>query len=212
MLRITNADAGSREIGYVRRALAEGELVIVPTDTLYGIAADASNEQACRRLYDVKGRAADQPTAIICSSIDELLDALPTTSLRARIAFEALLPGPWTLLVGNPDSRFLWACGNTPHVIGIRVPAEALALQPLMVTSANLPGAADITDITDLPEQIVRDVVCAVDTGTLDEPVASTVLDLTAWETGTGDVHVVRDRANRAPHALDLLAGIGHVP
>lgn len=213
MLRITNPEPGSREHGYVAHALEHGELVVVPTDTVYGIAALATSREACGRLYLAKGRDPGQPTAVVFPDLDLLIDTIPDLSLRARIACEMLLPGPYTLVVGNPTGVLPWLCGATPGAIGVRVPAGALDLPPLAATSANLPGEPEIEVVAALPAAIAAQVACAIDAGPLPEGGASTVLDLTAWEAADAPpdpalVRVLRDPAGRSPAALDLLARI----
>jgi len=115
MLKLNNPEAGSREHGYVRAALEGGSLIVVPTDTIYGLAARAFDEAACKRLYEVKGREATRPTAVLFPSLDDLADTLNERSRRARIACEALLPGPVTLIIGNTGKAVPWLCGETPE-------------------------------------------------------------------------------------------------
>lgn len=207
MLRLARPAAGSRELGYVTAALLNDELVVVPTDTVYGIVAHALSETACRRLYEAKGRTAQQPTAVLFSNLDQLLDTVPGLSLRARAACEALLPGPYTLVVANPATALPWLCGAAPHQIGLRVPAGALELPPLAATSANPAGEREAQSVAELPASIADKVACAVDAGPL-AGASSTVLDLVQWELGSGEPSVLRDPGERAANALAALAKI----
>lgn len=214
MLVLKDPAADSRELGFVCGAIERGELVLVPTDTVYGIAAKATDEDAVRRLYAAKGRDATQPTAALFASVHALRDAFGDGGLspRASWAAMALLPGPWTLVVSNPSGLWPWLTGDQAGApIGIRVPAGARALPPIAATSANLTGDATITRVRDLPPALATQLACAIDVGELGSNgsagtvVASTVLDLTAWEVG-GDVVVLRDDAGRAGVALAALA------
>ena len=133
------------------RALRDGGLCIVPTDTVYGIGAAAAVEAACLRAFELKRRPPGQPTALVAGSVECLADALgldaagPETPLLG-----ALLPGPLTLVVANPGRRFAHLCGADPDRIGVRVPdllpevAELADLAGgLALTSANLHGGRD---------------------------------------------------------------------
>ncbi len=131
------------------RALASGELVVYPTDTLLGLGVRASDRAAVSRLERAKGRPSGQPISIAVSSLAEL-EALGTLSAMARRFVRTHLPGPYTVLVRpSPRARRtlaprLFADGRT---IGIRVPDHAVARElarragPLTATSANHHGA-----------------------------------------------------------------------
>jgi L-threonylcarbamoyladenylate synthase len=206
MLVVKDPSAGSPELGYVRRALEQDELVVIPTDTVYGIAALATSEAAVRRLYELKGRGATQPTAVAFATVDALLEQLPELSVRARWAVRSLLPGPWTLVVENPSGQMPWLTGGVPGPIGVRVPAGALELPPIAATSANEAGEPTIEQVRDIPPRLAGGIACAVDRGVLLGSAESTVLDLTAWERSEGDVSVIRDTRERAGQALATLA------
>ncbi|MCW2955451.1 MAG: L-threonylcarbamoyladenylate synthase [Thermoleophilia bacterium] len=206
-LVIRDPRVDSDELGYVRRALDDGAIVVVPTDTVYGLAAHADQPEAVAALYALKGRAADQPTAIAFPTIDALHAAIPELSLRARWAIAALLPGPWTLVVRNPAGRWTWLTGGTPGPIGLRVPAGALRLPPVAATSANLAGEPTVREVHELAPGVLEQVACAVDRGPLPPARESTIVDLTAWEVDEGPVRVVRDPGQRAGHVLAMLSG-----
>ena len=102
--------------------IRSGRPVILPTDTVYGLGADAYRESPVRRLYRLKGREEGQPTALLAESVDVLLDCIPELRGRAGTIARALLPGPYTLIVPNPARRFRWLTGGRPTTIGVRVP------------------------------------------------------------------------------------------
>src|SRR4051795_7873579 len=99
-------DAAERLLG--------GALALLPTDTVYGIAAAAGREDACARLYQLKERPASQATAIMLVAVPGLLAALPEVDERAAVISRRLLPGAGTLIVPNPGHRFAHACGRRP--------------------------------------------------------------------------------------------------
>lgn len=208
MLVVRDPGAKSAELGYVRKAVEQGQVVLVPTDTVYGLAALASDQDAVARLYALKGRDPAQPTAVVFGTEASLHEVLPRLSQRAAFAVSALLPGPWTLVVHNASGAMPWLTGGEPGPIGIRVPAGALDLPPLAATSANAAGEPTITRVEQLPLELADEVACAVDRGELHHSGgASTVIDLVEWERGEGDVRVLRDEAGRAGQALAALSG-----
>lgn len=206
MLVLRDPQTGSAELEYVRRALGAGELIALPTDTVYGIAALASDQSAVGRLYAVKGRDPAQPTAVVFATSASLGDAFPGLGTRALWAITALLPGPWTLVVRNPQGRLPWLTGGVPGPIGIRIPTDAVDLPPVAATSANPAGRPTASSISEIDPQLSGQLACAIDRGPLATGSESTVLDLVDWETGTGEVRVRRDPAGRAGQALALLA------
>ena len=165
-------------------AIRAGELVVLPTDTVYGLACTPYREGPVRTLSQLKGRTPGQPIALVASSVDWLLECIPELRGRSGLLARALLPGPYTLVFPNPARRFPWLTGSTPKAIGVRVPEvegaakEILdAVSAVAATSANLHGGVDPRSLDELPEEIAKNVV-AVDGGVL-PGTPSTVLDLT---------------------------------
>ena len=95
---------------------------MLPTDTVYGLACTAGSETAAVALYRLKGRDAIQPTAALFAGLDVLLESLPELGEAAATAARMLLPGPYTLVVPNPERRFGWLNGEHPEAVGVRVP------------------------------------------------------------------------------------------
>lgn len=190
-------------------SLRAGRLAVVPTDTVYGLAADGGNEAAARALYAAKGRDAIQPSAVLFSSVDVLLERVPGLPARAVEAARALLPGPVTLVLPNPERRFGWLNAKRPDAIGVRVPAvtgpgRAVldAVDVLVATSANLPGGRDPRRLEDVPREIAAAVDALVDGGEL-PGTPSTVIDLTGPEP-----RVLREGALPAEAVLGALRGL----
>lgn len=174
------ADAASRMLA--------GELALLPTDTVYGIAAAAVLPDACAQLYSLKQRPLDQPTAVMLGSLEGLLRVLPELTGRAEAISRRLLPGPVTLIVPNPAGRFLHLCGGSPQAIGVRVPrldaaVASLAdeLGGLLITSANTRGGVDPATLDDVPPSIRDAAGLELDGGEL-PGVPSTVIDITGRE------------------------------
>jgi L-threonylcarbamoyladenylate synthase len=170
------------------RALRGGGVAVIPTDTVYGLVADAGNERAARALYEAKGRDARRPTAILFSSVEELLTRVPELSAEVVEAARALLPGPLTLVLPNPGLRFAWLNEERPEALGVRVPGisgpgkEILdALGALVATSANQPGGPDPRVLADVPPGLLAAVDAVLDGGPL-PGTPSTVIDLTRAE------------------------------
>jgi L-threonylcarbamoyladenylate synthase len=174
-------------IEQVLRALRAGEPVVLPFDTVYGLAADPQNEEAVRRLYDLKGRADVKASAVVAGDLDRLFDCIP--ELRPLDAvLGRVLPGPVTLIVANPAGRYPWLTGSNPSAIGIRVPLlegdTAAVLEQLGVvvaTSANHPGGTDPRRLDDVPRDVREGAGAVLDGGELPGS-PSTVIDLTGPE------------------------------
>jgi L-threonylcarbamoyladenylate synthase len=188
-------------------ALVAGEPVVMPFDTVYGLAAEPSREGSARRLYRLKGREAQQPTALVAASLHHLLERIPELRGRTAALAERLLPGPLTLVVANPARRFPWITGSNPEAIGIRVPklgghgAEVLAQVGVVIaTSANAPGEQDPRRLEDVPLQIREGAGGVVEGGEL-PGTPSTVIDLTG-----AAPRVIREGALPADEALARLA------
>lgn len=169
-------------------ALRDGRLAVIPTDTVYGLAADGASEAAARALYAAKGRAAIRPTALLFASVDVLAERLPELPARSLAAASALLPGPLTLVLPNPGRRFAWLNAERPDAIGVRVPdldepgsTVLAALGVLVATSANLPGGRDPRRVADVPAHIRAAAAAVIDGGEL-PGTPSTVIDLTGAE------------------------------
>lgn len=188
-------------------ALRAGKLVIVPTDTVYGLAASPYSEEPVRRLYRAKGRDDVQPTALVAASVDMLFECVPELRGRAGSIAGALLPGPYTLVLPNPARRYRWLNGTSPETIGVRVPdldgpgREVLeGAGAFAATSANLPGGADPRTLADVPEKLRTAAAAVIDGGEL-PGAPSTVLDFTGPEP-----RVLREGAAPSAAAIERVA------
>jgi L-threonylcarbamoyladenylate synthase len=181
--------------------LADGGVAVFPADTVYGLACDPESARAVARLYELKGRPADKPAAVMFFALEAALDALgDDLGPRTRGALAALLPGALTLLLPNPSRRFELACGPDPATLGLRVPALGPQLHvlggvtvALLQSSANRAGGPDARTLDAVPQQIRAAADLVLDGGEL-PGTPSTVLDLRAFE-DTRDWSIVRPGA-----------------
>jgi L-threonylcarbamoyladenylate synthase len=188
---VTVADAETFE-----RCMSIGGIAVFPADTVYGLACDATNRIAVERLYGLKGRRLDKPSAVMLFDVALALAALPELGPLTRGALERLLPGAVTLLLPNPAQRFPLACGADSSALGLRVPVVP-ALEgvrwPVLQSSANLAGEPDVRRLDEVPEAFRRRADLVIDGGEL-PGTASTVVDLRSYEK-TGEWSIVREGA-----------------
>jgi L-threonylcarbamoyladenylate synthase len=167
-------------VAQARAALLAGRVALVPTDTVYGLAAALDVPAGIDALYTLKGRPRAQPCQVLLMTPGLLEEALAGLESRTREAAAALLPGPATCLVPDPAGRFAAAAGDAPGSVGLRAPVMSgaiLALDiPLVATSANHPGGADPAVVADVPRDL-RDACAVIDGGRL-PGTASAVVDL----------------------------------
>jgi L-threonylcarbamoyladenylate synthase len=182
--------------------------VILPTDTVYGLCASPHGPEATERLYLLKGRDPQQPSALLAADLDVLLECLPELRGRAEAIVRALLPGPYTLVLPNPARRYRWLTGGNQEAIGVRVPAMAgpgarvlAQVSAVVATSANAPGGPDPARLGDVPEELRSRVAAVVDGGEL-PGTPSTVLDFTGPEP-----RIVREGAASAGEAIERVGG-----
>jgi tRNA threonylcarbamoyl adenosine modification protein (Sua5/YciO/YrdC/YwlC family) len=185
-------------------ALKAGGLVVLPTDTVYGLAATPYHEAPARRIARLKGRPESTPIALVTSTVDVLLELVPELRGRDATIARALLPGPYTLVLRNAARRFRWLTGDRPDTIGVRVPSlegdAATILEQadaLAASSANLHGGRDPRSLDEVPEEIRTAALSLVDGGEL-PGIASTVIDFAGPEP-----RVIREGAVPAADAID---------
>jgi L-threonylcarbamoyladenylate synthase len=166
------------------QALARGELVVLPTDTVYGLAARPQLPEATARLFEAKGRSRDLTLPVLLADRDGA-GLVGTLDDRARRLAERFWPGPLTLVLKRTDRSAAWDLGDERGTIGVRVPdhdrTRALLAEtgPLAVTSANMSGEPTPPDC-DGVRSVLGDAVAVY---LCDDPrppgPPSTVLDLT---------------------------------
>jgi L-threonylcarbamoyladenylate synthase len=165
-------------------AVQRGHLVVLPTDTVYGIGADAFDPAAVRALLAAKGRGREMPPPVLISSattIDALAVSIPG---YARALIDAFWPGPLTL-VCHQQSSLQWDLGDTRGTVAVRMPAHDIAREllertgPLAVSSANRTGMPAATDADQAEEMLGEEVDVIVDAGESPGGEASTIVDVT---------------------------------
>jgi L-threonylcarbamoyladenylate synthase len=206
-----NAALAGQDAERLRECVEAGGVAVFPSDTVYGLCCDPDDETAARRLYALKGRPATRASAVMFFALEPALEALGELEERERLALEALLPGPVTVLLANRGGRFGAACRSDPTTLGLRVPAlpehlRALCALPaaVMQSSANLSGEADSRMLTEVPLSIREGADLVLDGGEL-PGVASTVIDLRDLA-GDGRWHILREGALAREQVRELLA------
>ena len=165
-------------------AVRQGKIVVLPTDTVYGVGADAFDAAAVRRLLAAKGRGREMPPPVLISAAitaDALARSLPDS---ARALMERFWPGPLTL-VATQQPSLSWDLGETRGTVAIRMPDHPVALAllertgPMAVTSANLTGRPAATDVSEAERMLGESVEAYLDGGPSTGGQASTILDVT---------------------------------
>jgi tRNA threonylcarbamoyl adenosine modification protein (Sua5/YciO/YrdC/YwlC family) len=171
-------------------ALRRGELVVLPTDTVYGVAADAFSPAAVGRLLEAKGRGRDMPTPVLVPSARTLEGLAENVPQVARDLVDAFWPGALTLVLRQAPT-LAWDLGDTKGTVAVRMPLDVVALAvlektgPLAVSSANRSGLPPALDAAEAARQLGTAVDVYLDGGPCQEAVPSTIVDL------TGDTPVV---------------------
>jgi L-threonylcarbamoyladenylate synthase len=187
------ADGPGAARAELERCVAAGGVAVFPSDGLYGLACDPLNADAIARIHDLKGRAQGKPSAVMYFAPLAMRELLAGLGPRTREAVAALLPGPVTVIVANPQHRYPLACGEDPERLGVRLIEGPLAgaMSPVFQTSANRSGQPPPSRYEDLAGEIVAVVDLAIDGGEL-TGTPSTVVDISPIEQG-GGWSVLRD-------------------
>lgn len=188
-----------------RQAIGRGELIVIPTDTVYGVAADAFSPAAVQRLLDAKGRGRNQPPPVLVAgraTLEALVESIPEAVDRL---VEAFWPGGLTIVL--PAQRSLtWDLGETQGTVAVRMPDSTVALElleetgPLAVSSANLTGKDAAIAASDAVAMLGDSVAVYLDGGVSKDGISSTIVDATSLF-GRGDdapapsVRVLREGA-----------------
>ena len=209
--RFSTDDPTEREAGVAAAALAvqRGQLVVLPTDTEYGVGADAFSPEAVRSLLAAKGRGREMPPPVLVSAattLDALAVGVPS---YARALVQELWPGPLTL-VCRQQSSLQWDLGDTRGTVAVRMPDHEVALEllsrtgPLAVSSANRSGLPAATDADAAEEMLGEKIAVLLDGGPTPGDLPSTIVDV------TGDVgRVLRLGAVPLDRLNEIVSPIG---
>lgn len=169
-------------------AAERGGVILLPTDTVYGLAAALDVPAGVSALYALKGRPRSQPCQVILLGAEQREAAISALPAAVAAVARQLVPGPLTIIVNDVGGRYRAAAGDQPGSVGLRIPDIDLELdQPLIATSANEPGGADPASVADVPAQIVAGCDLVMDVGRL-PGIASAVVDLRPLEHGAAPI------------------------
>jgi len=188
IVKISSENPEASLIRYAAEQIRAGEVLGMPTDTFYGLAADPFNLRAVDRVYDIKSRSRHKPLSLLIESVDqaeELCKPLPEEFYRLARRY---WPGPLTIIVKAAPRLPLKVTANTGNV-ALRVPSAKIPLAvveaaqiPITATSANLSGESECTTAEAVRDQLKGRIAIIVDGGTSPREVASTIVDLTDEE------------------------------
>jgi len=192
-----------------RVAIGRGDLVVIPTDTVYGVAADAFNPAAVQKLVEAKGRTRAAPPPVLVPGIptlDALAESVPD-EVRALVA--KFWPGALTIIL-PARSSLTWDLGDTHGTVALRMPSNTIALEllsetgPLAVSSANLTGKPAATTAQEADGMLGDSVAIYLDGGA-GGTVASTIIDATGLLGPEGTLRVVREGVIPVSDIRDLV-------
>ncbi len=201
----TDPQRRSRGIASAVTALKDGRLVVLPTDTVYGIGADAFNSAAVSALLSAKGRGRDMPVGVLVGSWHTIEGLVYTMPDGARDLIRAFWPGALSLVVPQAPS-LQWDLGDAHGTVMLRMPLHPVAIEllretgPMAVSSANVSGRPPAVNATEARDQLGDLVDVYLDAGVAPQQAASTIVVLT----GTGP-RILREGPVRADRIADVL-------
>ena len=180
----SDPDQRARGIASAVGALKGGRLVVMPTDTVYGIGADAFNSAAVAALLSAKGRGRDMPVGVLVGSWHTIEGLVYTMPAGARDLIRAFWPGALSLVVAQAPS-LQWNLGDARGTVMLRMPLHPVAIEllrevgPMAVSSANISGRPLAVDASEARDQLGDLVDVYLDAGPAEQRAASTIVDLT---------------------------------
>lgn len=188
ILKISSDFPESSLVKYAADQIRAGEVLGMPTDTFYGLAADPFNLRAVDRVYDIKTRSRHKPLSLLIESVDQAEELAKSLSEEFYALARKYWPGPLTIIVKAGSRLPLKVTANTGNV-ALRVPNAKIPLAvvtaaaiPITATSANLSGASECTSAEQVREQLEGRISIIVDGGTSPRDIASTIVDLSDEE------------------------------
>ncbi|MBZ5512305.1 MAG: threonylcarbamoyl-AMP synthase [Acidobacteriia bacterium] len=209
ILKINSDTPESSLVAYAAEQIKSGQVLGMPTDTFYGLAADPFNLRAVERVYEIKSRSRHKPLSLLIESEEqaEMLarDPLPDEFYELARKF---WPGPLTIIVPAASRLPLKVTANTGNV-ALRIPSANIPLSviraagvPITATSANLSGASECTTASAVRDQLQERIAIIVDGGPSPRDVSSTIVDLSE-----GGWRVLREGAVPRQAIADTLGG-----
>ncbi len=188
ILKINSEKPEVSLIRYAADQIRAGEVLGMPTDTFYGLAADPFNLRAVDRVYEIKSRSRHKPLSLLIESVDQAEDLAQPLPQEFYALAQHFWPGPLTIIVRASSKLPLKVTANTGNV-ALRVPKAAIPLAvvqaaqiPITATSANLSGEAECTSAMAVHDQLQDRISIIVDGGASPREIASTIVDLTDEE------------------------------
>jgi tRNA threonylcarbamoyl adenosine modification protein (Sua5/YciO/YrdC/YwlC family) len=180
----TSEEGLAEGITAAAQAVRSGEVVVLPTDTVYGVGVDAFAPDAVAAVLAVKGRGREMPLPVLVPSSQTVDGLAADVPAYARDLIRAFWPGPLTLVL-PAQSSLMWDLGDTNGTVAIRMPRNDAALKlltevgPMAVTSANVSGQPPATTVLEAATQLGSAVSVYLDAGPSADGLASTILDCT---------------------------------
>ena len=203
---------------HARQAIGRGELIVMPTDTVYGVAADAFSPAAVQRLLDAKGRGRDQPPPVLIGTKETLSALAESVPEPVERLVEAFWPGGLTIVLPAQPS-LVWDLGDTLGTVAVRMPEGRVALElltetgPLAVSSANLTGEPAAISAFDAEKMLGDSVAVYLADGMSKDGIASTIVDATSLvargaDAEPGLVRILRHGAVTREQLLEVLGDL----
>jgi tRNA threonylcarbamoyl adenosine modification protein (Sua5/YciO/YrdC/YwlC family) len=180
----TTEEGRAEGVARASEAVRAGEVVVLPTDTVYGIGADAFSPEAVASVLAAKGRGREMPPPVLVPSVRTVDGLAADVPSYARDLIKAFWPGPLTLVL-TAQSSLMWDLGETNGTVALRMPEDDVALAllsevgPMAVTSANLTGRPPAKTVVDAATQLGAAVSVYLDGGPATGTDVSTILDCT---------------------------------
>ncbi|MCJ0906682.1 threonylcarbamoyl-AMP synthase [Rhodococcus sp. SRB_17] len=180
----SQTDSRTAGLAAAKNALKAGRLVVLPTDTLYGLGVDAFDSEAVSSLLRAKGRGRDMPVPVLVGSWNTIDGLVYSVRPQARDLIRAFWPGGLSLVVEQAPS-LAWDLGDARGTVMLRMPLHPVALEllrdvgPLAVSSANISGRPPATTVDEARDQLGGLASVYLDGGPAAHAVASTIVDLT---------------------------------
>jgi len=213
IIKINQENPEAPLVSYAAQQLRNGQVLGMPTDTFYGLAADPYNLRAVDRVYDIKSRSRHKPLSLLIQSVDQAEELTKPLPDEFYVLAERFWPGPLTIIAQAASRLPLKVTANTGNV-ALRVPAAKIPLAvikaagvPITATSANLSGAAECTTAQAVKDQLRDRISIIVDGGPSPREVPSTIVDLTVQDIGQRCWRIQREGAISAQQIAELLGG-----
>jgi tRNA threonylcarbamoyl adenosine modification protein (Sua5/YciO/YrdC/YwlC family) len=207
---------------HARQAIARGELIVLPTDTVYGIAADAFTPSAVQRLLDAKGRGRDQPPPVLVAGQAALAALVEEIPEPVQNLVDEFWPGGLTIVLPAQPS-LAWDLGDTLGTVAVRMPDQRIALElleetgPLAVSSANLTGESAAISVENAERMLGDSVAVYLDGGMSATGVPSTIIDATSLvrrgdDAGEARIRLLREGAVTSKQLRGVIGDLLEVP